>query len=127
MSQSFFRRNESSELHIRFPRLEGLALIGGDTEHLLLKKSRTGENREFPRGRHTQGVMCTGTQSKAMIHRSLDQTYLWVLEGLLRKQGSALAHCGTRTLVMVDPGKFHQCELSNRSSFDTETWPHPKT
>ena len=38
--------------------------------------------------------MCTESQGKQGLHKNLDQTYLWVLEGLLGKQEVAVAHYG---------------------------------
>ena len=35
-----------------------------------------------------------GSRAKQYFQGSLGQTYLWVLEGLMRRQGLAVAHCG---------------------------------
>ena len=54
---------------------------------------RTGENRDSILGGHTQVVLHTKTQDKSN-KRSLGQTYLLVLEGLLGRQGAAVALSG---------------------------------
>ena len=53
----------------------------GETETLLLVSS-------------THGFMYTGSQVKQGIYENLGQIYMEDLEGLLRKQGVAMAHCG---------------------------------
>lgn len=61
----------------------------------------------------TQGRKGPGTHDRRTDYRSLGQTYLLALEGLLRV-GAALAHCGDK-----DTGSehMHQHELSWRLSF----------
>ena len=47
------------------------------------------------------------TLDPGTLHRSLSQTYLWVLVGLLWRQASAVAHCGARTLAVEAPWNIH--------------------
>ena len=54
---------------------------------------RTGGNKDSTLGGHTQSSVHIGTQGKEQWpHRRLNQTYLLVLEGLLQRQGVAVAH-----------------------------------
>ena len=69
---------------------------------------RTGGNRGSTLAGGTQGFMCTGSQG---LHKNLGQVYLWVLKGLPGKEGSAVAHCGGRTLEVDAPRNNHWCEL----------------
>ena len=80
------------------------------------ERHRTEENRDSTLGRHTQAFMCTDSRAKQGHHKNLGQTYLWVLEGVLGKQGVAVALCGGRTLetevlgifiIMRSPGGCH--------------------
>ena len=61
----------------------------------------------------TQGRKCPRTHDRRTDYRSLGQTYLLVLEGLLGV-GVALAHCGDKD---SGSGNMHQHELSRRLSF----------
>ena len=58
---------------------------------------RTGET-ETPVLKGTHKVVCaSGPRGKEQrSHRRLNQTYLLVLEGLLQRQGVAVAHCGDK-------------------------------
>ena len=47
-----------------------------------------------------------GPRAKQWIHRSLSQTYLQVLEVLLGRQGSAMAHCGGKDTVGGGPREY---------------------
>ena len=52
-----------------------------------------------------------GLRTKQGLLKNLGQTYLWVFEGLLEKQGMAVAHCGGKTLEVKSPRNNHQCAL----------------
>ena len=57
---------------------------------------------------------------------SLGQTYLWVLEGLLRRWGSAVAYCQGKDTGGRGPyGIFFGVSSPGGRHFGTETWPHP--
>ena len=45
---------------------------------------------------HTRSHAHQDPGQKQWLHRSLGQTYLWVLEGLLGRQGWAMVHCGDK-------------------------------
>lgn len=51
---------------------------------------------EFSPGGHTQISGALGPSAKQRLHRSLSQTYLWVVEGLLGRRGLAVAPCGSK-------------------------------
>ena len=52
-------------------------------------------------------VLCAlGPRVKQELHKNLGQTYLWVLEGLLGRQMSAVSHCGAGLEVEV-PENIH--------------------
>ena len=56
-------------------------------------------------GVHKQSIVCTKTQGKrAVTHRRLNQTYLWLLKGLLWRHGSAVAHSGDGHPGSISPG-----------------------
>ena len=101
ISQSFSHRSESSEPHVRLPNLGVWHRDEESLEHLVLKASGawvqelngTGGNRDSTLGGRTQGFTHTVTREKQWLHRTLGQTYLQIVEGLLRKQGLAVAHC----------------------------------
>ena len=40
--------------------------------------------------------MCVGILGKAVTPQEPSETYLWVLEGFLGRQGSTVAHCGDK-------------------------------
>ena len=97
----FTHRSESSEPHVRFPSLGVWHQEEEPPEHLALKTSglvfrrSTGwRETETPLFEGTHKVSCAlGPWAKQWLHRSLGQTYLWVLEALLGRRGSAVAHC----------------------------------
>ena len=47
-----------------------------------------------------------GPRAKQWLHRRLGQTYLWVLEGLLGRWGSAVAHCGGKETDARGPREY---------------------
>ena len=116
ISQRFSHRNESSEPHVRLSSLGVWYWEEESPEHLALKASRawlqelhrTGWNKDSTLG---GGFMYTGPGPKQWLHRSLSQTYLWVFVGLPWRQASAVAHCGTRTLVVEAPWNIRLHEL----------------
>ena len=68
---------------------------------------RTGGNRDSTLGGHTQSSVRTGTQGKEQWpHRRLNQTYLLVLEGLLQRQGVAVAHREDKDTGSRSSGKY---------------------
>lgn len=70
-------------------------------QHLVLRASNTwgknlhriGENGDYTLGKCRKSFTCTGAQGKIL---SMGQTNLLILQGLLRKQGAAGAHCGNK-------------------------------
>ena len=144
--QKLSHRNESSEPHVSFPGLGVWHWKEVPPEYLVLKASRawaqklhrTGANRDFTPGGVTRGFMCTGSHGKAGTHKNLGQTYLQVLEGLLGKQGMAVAYCGGMTLeaevqgIVIGAGHFgkfwlHPSELRSPDQITNRvgTQPHP--
>ena len=68
---------------------------------------RTGGNRDWTLGGHTQGNVCIGTQGKEQWpDRRLNQNYLLVLEGLLQRRGLALSHRGEKDTGSRSSGKY---------------------
>ena len=68
---------------------------------------RTGENRDSTLGGHTQSSVHIRTQGKEQWpHRRLNQTYLLLLEGLLQRQGVAVAHHGDKNTGSNSSGKY---------------------
>ena len=63
-------------------------------------------------------------RAKQGPHENLGQTCLWVLEGILGKQGAAVAHCGGRTLEAEVPGIFIHVS-SPRGCYFGKTWQQP--
>ena len=51
------------------------------------------------------------------LHRSLGKTYLWVLEDLLGRWGSAVAHCGDKDMGSGGP---RECSLMGALSGSME-------
>ena len=70
---------------------------------------RTGGNRDSTLGGHTQSSVHVRTRGGAgkeqWPHRRLNQTYLLVLEGLLRRQGLAVAHWWDKDIGSRSSGK----------------------
>ena len=62
-----------------------------------------------------------GPRAKQCLRKSLDQTDLQVLEGLLRRRGSGVAHCGEKDTGDRGTGNIRQRELSWRPPF----WQRP--
>ena len=65
-----------------------------------------------------------GPRAKQWLHRSLGQTYLHFLEGLLTYEEWSWLTVGARALVVEAPGNIHWCGLSWRTPFWHEIWPH---
>ena len=125
ISQRFSHRTEHSEPHIRLPSLRVWRQEEEPQEHSALKANRswlqelhrTRENRNATLGGHTESHVHWVPGKKQWLHRSLGQTYLLVLEGLLRRQGWLWLTMGTRTLVAEVLGSTHWCDLSWRPPF----------
>ena len=105
ISQKFSHRSESSELHVRLPSLGVWHWEEDCPEHLALKASgawvqelhRTRGNRDSIHWRaHTISCVHQDPGRKQWLHRSLGQTNLLVSQGLLGRQGAAVAHCGDK-------------------------------
>ena len=72
---------------------------------------------EIPLLEGAHRIQCAlGPRAKQRLHKNLGQTYLWVLEGLLVKQGIVVAPYKVRTLEaevlgifisMSCPGGYH--------------------
>ena len=95
--QRFSHRSESSEPHIRLPsqRIWLWRSVGfdcrnstglGETETSVLESTHRVSCAPGPRGKNQ------------WPHKRLGQTYLLVLEGLLRRRGAAVAHCGDKDM-----------------------------
>ena len=66
-----------------------------------------GGNRDSTLGGHTQSTVHTRTRGKEQWpHRRLNQTYLLVLEGLLQRQGVAVAHRRNKDTGSRSSGKY---------------------
>ena len=101
ISQKFSHRSESSESHIRPPRLM-VSLQGWSLQNVWLWRPavfdlRTSTNwgkKKLHSWRVHTRSMCTGNQwKKHWFHKSLGQTYVLVLEGLLQwRLEAAVAH-----------------------------------
>ena len=100
--------SEGSELQVRLCNLGVRQWEEEFLENQTLKASeiwlqdfgRTGGNTDSTLGGHTKSSVHIGTQGKQQWpHRKMNQTYLLVLEGLPQRQGTAVAHQGTRTLA----------------------------
>ena len=55
-----------------------------------------------------------GPNVQQWLHRNVGQPYLQFLESLLGKQGSAMAHCGDKSLVAEASWNNHWHELSQK-------------
>ena len=101
--QRFSYRCESSEPHGQVPQPGGLTLLRGASIAFGIEgqqRSSTGLGEtETLLLECTHKVSCTlGPRAKKKLLKSQGQSYLWVLEGLLGRQESAMSHCGGRTL-----------------------------
>lgn len=69
---------------------------------------------------HSEGThrvsRAVGPRARQGLHKNLGQTYLWVLQGLLGKQGSTVAHCGGGPLK-VEVLRNNRCELPRGRQF----------
>ena len=74
---------------------------------------RTEGNRDSTLGWHTQSSVHIGTQGKEQWpHRSHNQTYLLVLEGLPQRRGVTVAHCEDKDTGSRSSGKYSLRESS---------------
>ena len=115
MPQKSTRWSEGSEPHIRLPNLGVQQREEELPENQTLKASgiwlqdfnKTGGNRDSTLGGHTQRSVRIGTQGKEQWpYRRLNQTCLLVLEGLLQRQGEAVAHHEDKETVSRSSGKY---------------------
>ena len=73
------------------------------------------------------GTYTLGPKAKQWLHRTLSWTSLQVLEGLLGRQGWAMAHSGARKIVTERPlGIFFSVSSLRGHPFGTMICPHPK-
>ena len=134
----------------------GPATGGGFLENQTLKASgiwlqdfdRAEGNRDSTLGGHAQSSVRIGTQGKEQWTQGrLNQTYLLVLEGLLQRQGEAVAHHGDMDTGSRSSGKYSlgwalpesaisptkdpgrlQCWVASGQTTNREgTQPHPST
>ena len=99
--QSFSHRSESSEPHVRLPswgpdigRRSPQSIWFWRPAGLECRSSTGLGETKTPYLEGAHKVSCAlGPTAKQWLHRSLGQTYLWVLESLLGRWGSALTHC----------------------------------
>jgi len=81
----------------------------------------TGTPQDWGKQRLLEGahrVSCAlSPRANQGLHKNLSQTYLGVLEGLLGKQGEAVACHGGRTLEVEVPGNNHWREFPWRPLF----------
>ena len=90
--QRFSHRSEGSEPHIRLPRLGRLApgrgaprALGFETSGAELQEPHKTEGKQTTLGTHTRSHLHRDPGQKQSFYRSLGQTYLLLLEGLLGK------------------------------------------
>ena len=76
---------------------------------------------------HTKSHTHQEQGQKPQFHRSLGQTYLLVLEGLLGREGCLWLTLGTRTLVVDVSGSIYLCELSWRLTYCHQGLAPPKS
>ena len=98
---------ESSEPHIRLPRL-GSSIARRSPQSIWLWRPAGLECGSCTELEGAHKVTCTATQGTGCNHRSLGETYLWVLEDLLGRWGSAVAHCGDKDTGSRGP---RECSL----------------
>ena len=119
--QKFSHKSESSEPQVKIPSLGVWHWEEKPPEQLaweairawVQKLHRTREKRDSTLGRCAQGLTYTGAGKKQWLHRSLGQTYLLVLEGLLGSLEAAVAHPGdVDTGGGIDIGECHLYKLS---------------
>ena len=113
--QKFSYRSECSEPCSRLPSLGSLEQEKEPPENQTLKASgfwlqefhRTGGNKHSTLKGCTQGLVHTRTQGKKQWpHKSLGQTYLLVLEGLLWRWGAAVAYCRDKDTGSSSSGEY---------------------
>ena len=77
------------------------------------KSSARLEETETPFLEGAHKVSCElQPRAKQWLHRSLGQTYLWVLEGLLGRQGLAVAHCSGKDTGSGGPREYFSAWVS---------------
>ena len=123
--QEFSHRSESSELPTRLPSL-GIWYLREGAPRAFGFQSWQGLSAGAPQDWGKQGlhswrvhkVSCSlGPRAKQWLHRSLGQTYLCVLEGLLGRCWSTVAHRRGKDTGPEAPRNVHQHELSQRLPF----------
>ena len=117
--------SESSEPHIKLPHVGIWHWEKEPPEHLALKASGacaqelhgTGENRDPILKRHTQTLMCTGSQGKAKSPWEPGSNLTAVLGGPPGKRGVNVACCGGRILEAKLLGIFSSLPFSGGGHF----------
>ena len=125
--QKLSHRNESSELHNRLPSLGVRQWEEEPPENLAWSQEFQGTQGNKLHSWKAHKVLCTpGTREKKQWpHKTLGQTYLLVLEGLLHRQGVAAAHCRQRHWWQQFCGIFTSRSSPESRYFLTNTWVHP--
>ena len=124
--QSFSHRSDSSNPHVRLPRLGVWHQEEEHPKHLALKAVRpwwqelhgTGGKRSTFFGGHTQVLISTRIQGKKQwLHRSLSRPTLWSWRVSYGCKGRLWLTVGTRTLVVEVLRSTYWCELSWKPQF----------
>ena len=125
--QKLSHRNESSEPHNRLPSLGVWQWEEEPPENLAWSQEFQGTQGNKLHSWKAHKVLCTpGTREKKQWpHKTLGQTYLLVLEGLLHRQGVAAAHCRQRHWWQQFCGIFTSRSSPESRYFLTNTWLHP--
>ena len=150
-SQRLTYRSESSEPHIKHPHMESWHWEKEPLEHLALKASgvcaqechRTGGSGDPILGRHTQTLMCTGSQEKEGSPWESWSDLAVVLGGPPGKTGVNVPCCGGRhwkqssweysavclsleVAILGKSGPIHQCwEAPGQTTIQVGSQPHP--
>ena len=131
-SQRLTYRSESSEPHIKLPRVGIWHWEKEPLEYLALKASgacvqelhRTAGNRDPILQRRTQTSTCTGSQGKAESPWESGSTLTTVLGGHPGKSGVNVAYCEGRTLKAKLLGIFSSHTFLWRWPFGENARPH---
>ena len=125
--QKLSHRNESSERHMSLPSLGVWQWEEEPPKNLAWSQEFHGTWGSKLHSWKAHRVLCTpGTREKKQWPRkTLGQTYLLVLEGLLHRQGvAAAAHCRQRHWWQQFCGIFTSGSSPESCYFLTKAWPH---
>ena len=85
------------------------------------------EETETPFLKGTNKFSCAlGPRAKLWLHKNLGQTYLYVLESLLGRQGLAMAHCRGRNWRQRAQGIITGVSSPRGHHFGNKAWAHPR-